>query len=236
MKITDEQREKRGPICTHCWGDHPEKDCPSGMQHESKLPLTAAYESLAEANRQVREILARDEFDYDVPPGDDAGSLRDKLRGLHAHIAGSLMELDDLQSAEQPFDAVQEAKRMTMERWAGYFNEERYDYGKHRTKQFLEGDENATSLQMDPHIQYYFRGALDALRRSQRPEDSGPREDDYPKAYPEKWPKLHNASHEPCDMLRGPCACGAWHRGDDQAMKAVALFLSQQAFRDGLTQ
>jgi hypothetical protein len=30
--------------------------------------------------------------------------------------------------------------------------------------------------------------------------------------WPEDWPDRHfNASREPCDMLIGPCSCGAWH-------------------------
>jgi len=30
--------------------------------------------------------------------------------------------------------------------------------------------------------------------------------------WPENWTDRHfNASHEPCDMLIGPCSCGAWH-------------------------
>ena len=35
------------------------------------------------------------------------------------------------------------------------------------------------------------------------------------------WPKelektsLFNACNEPCDMLIGPCACGAWHQPED---------------------
>lgn len=24
---------------------------------------------------------------------------------------------------------------------------------------------------------------------------------------------IYNGSHEPCDMLIGPCCCGAWHDG-----------------------
>lgn len=26
---------------------------------------------------------------------------------------------------------------------------------------------------------------------------------------------VYNASHERCDMLIGPCSCGAWHRMSD---------------------
>lgn len=32
---------------------------------------------------------------------------------------------------------------------------------------------------------------------------------------PKHWPKRFNASNEPCDMLVGPCACGAWHSEGD---------------------
>ena len=31
-------------------------------------------------------------------------------------------------------------------------------------------------------------------------------------AWPDDWTDRHyNASHDPCDMLVGPCSCGAWH-------------------------
>ena len=30
--------------------------------------------------------------------------------------------------------------------------------------------------------------------------------------WPEWLPKYYNGSNEPCDMLEGPCACGAWHQ------------------------
>ena len=33
--------------------------------------------------------------------------------------------------------------------------------------------------------------------------------------YPEDWPRFHNACSDPCDMLIGPCACGAWHHLKD---------------------
>lgn len=26
--------------------------------------------------------------------------------------------------------------------------------------------------------------------------------------------KIHNANTDACDMLVGPCACGAWHSGE----------------------
>ena len=29
--------------------------------------------------------------------------------------------------------------------------------------------------------------------------------------YPGHWPRWVNGTGEPCDMLQGPCACGAWH-------------------------
>lgn len=29
--------------------------------------------------------------------------------------------------------------------------------------------------------------------------------------WPEDWTDYHYNSNEPCDMLIGPCACGAWH-------------------------
>ena len=34
-------------------------------------------------------------------------------------------------------------------------------------------------------------------------------------AYPDDWVPMYNGSTEPCDMLVGPCSCGAWHQPDD---------------------
>jgi hypothetical protein len=34
--------------------------------------------------------------------------------------------------------------------------------------------------------------------------------------YPQDWPSRYNACNEPCDMLIGPCACGAWHTEDEE--------------------
>lgn len=31
-------------------------------------------------------------------------------------------------------------------------------------------------------------------------------------AWPDDWPEYRNACSDPCDMLSGPCACGAWHK------------------------
>ena len=33
--------------------------------------------------------------------------------------------------------------------------------------------------------------------------------------YPDTWPEFHNANSDACDMLIGPCACGAWHKAKD---------------------
>jgi hypothetical protein len=34
--------------------------------------------------------------------------------------------------------------------------------------------------------------------------------------WPAEWTDYHyNASHEPCDMLVGPCSCGAWHHATE---------------------
>lgn len=36
-------------------------------------------------------------------------------------------------------------------------------------------------------------------------------------AWPEDWKDRHyNACNDPCDMLSGPCACGAWHSITDE--------------------
>ena len=28
---------------------------------------------------------------------------------------------------------------------------------------------------------------------------------------PEDWPPHYNACTDPCDVIEGPCVCGAWH-------------------------
>lgn len=33
---------------------------------------------------------------------------------------------------------------------------------------------------------------------------------------PEHWPPRHNACTDACDMIQGPCACGAWHYLDEE--------------------
>jgi len=38
--------------------------------------------------------------------------------------------------------------------------------------------------------------------------------------YPKHWPKHYN-SNEPCDMVVGPCACGAWHSKDEDWVKSM---------------
>ena len=39
-------------------------------------------------------------------------------------------------------------------------------------------------------------------------------------SWPEEWTRYHhNACNEPCDMLVGPCACGAWHTADEEWVK-----------------
>ena len=35
---------------------------------------------------------------------------------------------------------------------------------------------------------------------------------DMPKKY---YGRFHNACTDPCDMLQGPCACGAWHSQEE---------------------
>jgi hypothetical protein len=32
---------------------------------------------------------------------------------------------------------------------------------------------------------------------------------------PDHWPPHYNANTSPCDIIQGPCACGAWHQLDD---------------------
>lgn len=34
--------------------------------------------------------------------------------------------------------------------------------------------------------------------------------------WPQEWTERnYNGCNEPCDMLIGPCACGAWHHAED---------------------
>jgi len=43
---------------------------------------------------------------------------------------------------------------------------------------------------------------------------------------PEEWiGMIYNASNDPCDMLYGPCACGAWHSLDEWIIKRKKLTL-----------
>ena len=39
---------------------------------------------------------------------------------------------------------------------------------------------------------------------------------------PEMIGKHHNACNEPCDMIHGPCACGAWHNAKEWIIKLQA--------------
>lgn len=49
--------------------------------------------------------------------------------------------------------------------------------------------------------------------------------DDKWQVYPKDWPKHFNGSSEPCDMLVGPCSCGAWHQsGEIVLRKHVGTF------------
>lgn len=33
---------------------------------------------------------------------------------------------------------------------------------------------------------------------------------------PAHWPNQYNVCSDPCDMIDGPCACGAWHSPTDE--------------------
>jgi len=36
---------------------------------------------------------------------------------------------------------------------------------------------------------------------------------------PNFWPDHFNASYQKCDMIEGPCSCGAWHNKDEEWIK-----------------
>lgn len=42
---------------------------------------------------------------------------------------------------------------------------------------------------------------------------------------PPNWPARYNGCTEPCDMLRGPCACGAYHHLNEPWVTDVLLLL-----------
>lgn len=44
------------------------------------------------------------------------------------------------------------------------------------------------------------------------------------KAWPEHWPEYHNAVKDPCDMLVGPCACGASHEPGEFVLHEGTLY------------
>jgi hypothetical protein len=39
--------------------------------------------------------------------------------------------------------------------------------------------------------------------------------------YPDHWPSYYNGNSEPCDMIEGPCGCGAWHTMDENWVKEM---------------
>jgi len=36
---------------------------------------------------------------------------------------------------------------------------------------------------------------------------------------PDHWPNRYNACTDPCDMIKGPCVCGAWHNLEEEWVK-----------------
>ncbi len=40
-------------------------------------------------------------------------------------------------------------------------------------------------------------------------------DEDFLGGMPEGSNKVYNSNMEPCDMVHGPCVCGAWHHEDD---------------------
>jgi hypothetical protein len=53
-------------------------------------------------------------------------------------------------------------------------------------------------------------------------------------AWPESWPKvIQSWTNEPCDMLIGPCACGAWHiRGEFELIRGQVVGSTGRIFSD----
>ncbi len=47
------------------------------------------------------------------------------------------------------------------------------------------------------------------------------------KSWPDDWPEYYNACNEPCDMLIGPCCCGAWHQPHEFQI------IDDKLYRDG---
>ena len=39
--------------------------------------------------------------------------------------------------------------------------------------------------------------------------------------YPEHWPPYVNGTGRPCDMLQGPCCCGAWHDLNEWGIESI---------------
>jgi hypothetical protein len=51
--------------------------------------------------------------------------------------------------------------------------------------------------------------------------------------WPQNWTDRHyNATNEPCDILVGPCACGAWHQEHEDWVQAM-LFKHNAEIIDG---
>lgn len=42
--------------------------------------------------------------------------------------------------------------------------------------------------------------------------------------WPEAWRTRMYNSNEPCDVLIGPCNCGAWHTREDKRVQAALRF------------
>lgn len=41
--------------------------------------------------------------------------------------------------------------------------------------------------------------------------------------YPDHWPKKYNACSEPCDVIDGPCCCGAWHCVEEDWVQSMIV-------------
>jgi len=61
-------------------------------------------------------------------------------------------------------------------------------------------------------------------------------EDNGLRVWPKDWPQYKQVCfgsfEDRCDMLVGPCACGAWHEKDEFELKAGTLYRYNEPVRE----